>query len=156
RLGANLGPLTDVLIRPDVQYLIERTGLGMPQTAQGGILDPPRQLLAKSALKLGNTSRLQIIGAKFVDHMYLLSACASFNSVCPSILSDCPGLVNGFFGPLPRAREATHKQPRLDVCCPSPVPVTNLPCQCLCLPRHPLADVFDHFASARELLPCFG
>ncbi|MBQ12195.1 MAG: hypothetical protein CMJ45_11685 [Planctomyces sp.] len=72
--GSDAIPLFHILIGPDVNHLVKRTDVGVPESGQRGILLPMGQGLAECFLKIGHGSRFHIVGTDFVNHGISFSA----------------------------------------------------------------------------------
>src|SRR5918993_585073 len=72
RLGADVVAFVDVLVRPDMDDLVERADLGAPEAAEARQLGARRHARAEQLLDLGDAARLHEIGAHFKDHQSLL------------------------------------------------------------------------------------
>src|SRR5262245_4000517 len=66
--GANARALKYILVRPDVDDLVEGADFRVPEGSELGERETPRQGLTEAAQKLVERARLQRVGAKLVDH----------------------------------------------------------------------------------------
>ena len=66
--GADGFPLQQVLIGPDVYYLVKHPNVSMPESGQGRILPSMREGIGKALLELAYGAGFQGVGANFVDH----------------------------------------------------------------------------------------
>src|SRR2546425_5311765 len=69
---AHRGAVLEVLVRPDVDDLVERAEVGVPEGTELGMLLAERFPLREAILELGHGSGAQGVGANFVDHLFLL------------------------------------------------------------------------------------
>jgi hypothetical protein len=60
--------MLEVLIRPDVNALVQWTELGVPESPQLGMLFSIREPLLEPLFKLRHFARLESIGTHLVDH----------------------------------------------------------------------------------------
>src|SRR5260370_17863135 len=74
RLGADLGALVHVLVRPDVDDLVERADLAAPEAGDRRELHALGDSLGEGGIGLGDGAGLQEVGAHFEDHGSLLLA----------------------------------------------------------------------------------
>src|SRR6516225_10233863 len=70
--GAHPRSMLQVVIGIDVDDLIKRAELGVPESPQFGVFLPQRQALGISLFKFGQGSGAQGIGTDFVDHRRIL------------------------------------------------------------------------------------
>src|SRR5207244_4374399 len=69
---AHRGAVLQVLVRPDVDDLVERAEVGVPEGTELRVLLAQRLPLREAVLELGHGSGAQRVGANFVDHRLLL------------------------------------------------------------------------------------
>ena len=67
-LGAHVGALLEGLVRPEVEYLVERADVRVPEADEGGELRAGLYLLGEAALHLGHRVGREVVGTQFVDH----------------------------------------------------------------------------------------
>ena len=83
-LGADTFPLFQAVVTPNVNNLVQRPNLGVPEGRDGRILLPVGQSLGKGFLSLGHGSGFHVVGAYFVNHNPLRGLAArhslTFNS----------------------------------------------------------------------------
>src|SRR6266850_667864 len=69
---AHRSAVLQVFVRPDVNDLVERAEVGVPEGAERRVLFAERLPLGEAVLELGHGSGAQGVGANFVDHLLLL------------------------------------------------------------------------------------
>src|SRR4029077_2115455 len=67
---AHRGAVLQVFVRPDVNDLVERTEVGVPEGAERRVLLAERLALGEAVLELGHGSGAQGVGANLVNHGY--------------------------------------------------------------------------------------
>src|SRR5262250_121714 len=77
---ADGGALLQVLVRPDVDDLVERAEVGVPEGTELGMLLAKRLALREAILELGHGSGAQGVGANLVDHAVLLIKAYGLNT----------------------------------------------------------------------------
>ena len=70
RLRTHPGAVLEIVIRPDVDDVVERPDFGMKESAERRYLDPFGQRLAKALLDFRHRSRLQSIGSHLENHHF--------------------------------------------------------------------------------------
>src|SRR5579872_1498768 len=93
RLGADGGTLVETVVRPDVDHLVQRTDLGVPERGELGELFADVQRTGEALLEGRDVARLQGIGAHFDDHRMLpLRGGRDVSSLRCSWASKVPGV----------------------------------------------------------------
>src|SRR5437764_7306550 len=72
RLGPDRVALVQVLVRPDMDDLVQRADFGAPEAAEARELRPVRQAGRPALLDLRDAARLHQVGAHLEDHRRLL------------------------------------------------------------------------------------
>ena len=67
-IGTDLGALQRILVGPDVDDLIERANLGVPEGGEGRELQARLERIGPALQKFGQRARVQGVGAELVDH----------------------------------------------------------------------------------------
>jgi hypothetical protein len=82
---AYLRTLSEVVVGIDVDDLIERTEVGVPEGPQFGVFFPQGQPLGKALFKFGHGSGAQGIGTDFVQHRRILEMTGVGEVICQRI-----------------------------------------------------------------------
>jgi hypothetical protein len=67
-LGTHPGAVLEIVIGPDVDYVVQRPDFGMKESAERRYFDAFGQRLAKALLDFRHRTRLQTVGPHLEDH----------------------------------------------------------------------------------------
>src|SRR5262249_17426999 len=90
--GADLVALGEVLVAPDVDDLIERPDLGVPERSQLGILLPGLVGFAEALLDFGDRVRLYAVSPDLIEHGALIFRS---ETMCGRLAAIWPALPDG-------------------------------------------------------------